>query len=56
MADHPPLPRLRRLCRLYAGRPQHRTDVAMFDLILGLTVAAFLFVCLGAALLRPDRF
>ncbi|WP_328838893.1 K(+)-transporting ATPase subunit F [Methylobrevis albus] len=29
---------------------------AMFDLILGLAVAAGLFVYLGAALLRPDRF
>jgi K+-transporting ATPase KdpF subunit len=29
---------------------------AMFDLILGLGVAAGLFVYLGAALLRPDRF
>ncbi|WP_245990115.1 K(+)-transporting ATPase subunit F [Tabrizicola piscis] len=28
----------------------------MFDLILGLGVAAGLFVYLGAALLRPDRF
>ena len=28
----------------------------MFDLILGLAVAAGLFVYLGAALLRPDRF
>jgi K+-transporting ATPase KdpF subunit len=28
----------------------------MFDLILGLTVAAGLFVYLVAALLRPDRF
>ncbi|WP_146286264.1 K(+)-transporting ATPase subunit F [Gemmobacter aquaticus] len=28
----------------------------MFDLILGLAVAACLFVYLGAALLRPDRF
>ena len=28
----------------------------MFDLILGLGVAAFLFLYLGAALLRPDRF
>jgi K+-transporting ATPase KdpF subunit len=30
--------------------------VAMFDLVLGLAVAAGLFVYLGAALLRPDRF
>jgi len=28
----------------------------MFDLILGLAIAAGLFVYLGAALLRPDRF
>ncbi|MTH66347.1 K(+)-transporting ATPase subunit F [Paracoccus sp. DK608] len=28
----------------------------MFDLIVGLAVAAGLFVYLGAALLRPDRF
>jgi K+-transporting ATPase KdpF subunit len=28
----------------------------MFDLILGLTVAAGLFAYLCAALLRPDRF
>jgi len=28
----------------------------MFDLILGLAVAAGLFVYLGLALLRPDRF
>jgi K+-transporting ATPase KdpF subunit len=29
---------------------------AMFDLILGLAVAVGLFVYLGVALLRPDRF
>jgi K+-transporting ATPase KdpF subunit len=29
---------------------------AMADLILGLAVAAGLFIYLGAALLRPDRF
>jgi K+-transporting ATPase KdpF subunit len=29
---------------------------AMFDLILGLAVASGLFVYLGVALLRPDRF
>jgi K+-transporting ATPase KdpF subunit len=29
---------------------------AMFDLILGLAVAAGLFGYLGIALLRPDRF
>jgi K+-transporting ATPase KdpF subunit len=28
----------------------------MFDLIVGLAVAAGVFVYLGAALLRPDRF
>jgi K+-transporting ATPase KdpF subunit len=28
----------------------------MFNLILGLAVSAGLFVYLGAALLRPDRF
>jgi len=28
----------------------------MFDIILGLGVAAGLFVYLGRALLRPDRF
>jgi K+-transporting ATPase KdpF subunit len=28
----------------------------LFDLILGATVAVGLFVYLGAALLRPDRF
>ncbi|NUB44971.1 K(+)-transporting ATPase subunit F [Fertoebacter nigrum] len=28
----------------------------MFDLILGACVAVGLFVYLGAALLRPDRF
>jgi K+-transporting ATPase KdpF subunit len=28
---------------------------AMLDAVLGLTVAAFLFVYLFAALLRPDR-
>lgn len=28
----------------------------MLDLILGLAVAAGLFVYLGAALMRPDRF
>jgi K+-transporting ATPase KdpF subunit len=28
----------------------------MFDLVLGLAVAAGLFVYLAAALLRPDRF
>jgi K+-transporting ATPase KdpF subunit len=31
-------------------------EATMFDLILGLAVAAGLFVYLGAALLRPDRF
>lgn len=30
--------------------------MAMVDLILGLVVAAGLFVYLGLALLRPDRF
>jgi len=29
---------------------------AMLDLILGLAVAAGLFVYLGVALMRPDRF
>jgi len=28
----------------------------MFDIILGLAIAAGLFIYLGAALLRPDRF
>jgi len=28
----------------------------MFDLVLGLAVAAGLFAYLGLALLRPDRF
>jgi K+-transporting ATPase KdpF subunit len=28
----------------------------MFDVILGLAVSAGLFLYLGAALLRPDRF
>ncbi|MBL9075548.1 K(+)-transporting ATPase subunit F [Tabrizicola sp.] len=28
----------------------------MFDIILGLAIATGLFIYLGAALLRPDRF
>jgi K+-transporting ATPase KdpF subunit len=40
-----------------ASAPPSGCEVgAMFDLILGLAVAAGLFVYLGAALLRPDRF
>jgi K+-transporting ATPase KdpF subunit len=36
--------------------PLKDCEVAMFDLILGLAVVVGLFVYLGIALLRPDRF
>jgi K+-transporting ATPase KdpF subunit len=36
--------------------PPTGCEAQMFDLILGLAVAAALFVYLGRALLRPDRF
>jgi K+-transporting ATPase KdpF subunit len=41
----------------WASAPPNGCEGAdMFDLILGLAVAAGLFVYLGLALLRPDRF
>jgi K+-transporting ATPase KdpF subunit len=36
--------------------PSGFEGVTMFDLALGLAVAAGLFVYLGFALMRPDRF
>ena len=31
-------------------------DMPLFDLVLGIAVAVALFVYLGVALMRPDRF
>lgn len=48
--------RPRRLCRLLGLRAALRADVAMFDLVLGGIVTAFLLVYLVAAMVRPDKF
>ena len=37
-------------------RARHARSISMFDLILGGSVAAVLFVFLLVALLRPERF
>ena len=45
-----------RSLRLASAPPSGCEGGPMFDLILGLVVAAGLFFYLAAALLRPDRF